>query len=88
MTTESEFLTFREGSMWICVWRRYDVVSQGKTEKEACERMLRIIVACVLDDLAEGRAPLSSLRPPSEELLARWTAAHARSHPPKLRLVR
>jgi len=87
---ETEFFTFREGDAWICAWRRYDIVTQGATEMQACTRMMNVIACHTIDDAVDGRAPFSSTQRPSDALLAKWSAAHAAAHPirPTLRLVR
>lgn len=75
-----ELLTFREGKLWVCAWRRLDVVSQGETEREAVDRMYRIIAGYAIIDAREGREPCSSLKPPRPELLAEWEARSAAEH--------
>jgi hypothetical protein len=76
---QSEFLTFREDSMWICAWRRFDVVTQGRTQKEAHERMLRTLAAIMIEAASDGTltAP-NHLRVPSDALLRSWIVAAAR----------
>ena len=77
---DPELFTFREGDHWICAWRRLDVVTQGDTEREAVDRIYRVIAGYAIVDAREGRAPCSSLRPPSPELLAEWEARAAAEH--------
>lgn len=78
---EPEFYTFREGSAWICAWRRFDIVAQGSTEEEACERMLRSIAAHAIDCAIDGIS-FSSHPKPTPELLDAWRCAHERTHAP------
>ncbi len=77
---EPEFYTFREGRMWICAWKRFDVVSQGKTEKEACERMLRSVAAYAIDCARDGNLVLGKVKKPTKALLDRWRRSHLAAH--------
>ncbi len=77
---DPELFTFREGAHWICAWRRLDVVTQGDTEREAVDRIYRVIAGYAIVDAREGRLPLSSLRPPRPELLAEWEARSTAEH--------
>jgi hypothetical protein len=76
---EYEFFTWREGVHWICAWRRYDVVSHGDTEKEACERMIRQLAGYMIEFARQGK-PIGDLRRPSANLLARWRRLHNAAH--------
>ena len=81
MNSDPEFFTFREGSMWICAWSRFDLVTQGPTEKEACMRMLKVIAGTLI--LAAEAGALSApgfLRPVPPAILKRWRRAHYASH--------
>ena len=77
---EPEFYTFREGRMWICAWRRFDVVTQGRTEKLAYERMLRSVAAYAIDCASDGSLVLGPVKKPTAALLARWRKAHMSAH--------
>jgi len=80
----TEILTFTEDvgegeKMWVACWRRRDVVAQGKTEKEAFERLLHsIAMQCIFD--AEDERSLCG-EPPRAELVAAWEKSHAMCHP-------
>ncbi len=72
----AEVLTFTEGSAWVAVWVRFDLVAQGKTEKEACERLVRTIAAqAILDAEAGNLKTFGSCPKPSLALVRRWRKA-------------
>lgn len=78
---DPEFFSFREGKSWICAWRRFDVVSQGPTEKEAYSRMLRTIAAYAVDMAHDGTlTTFGVLKKPDDLLLARWRRSHRATH--------
>jgi hypothetical protein len=77
---EPEFYTFREGRMWICAWRRFDVVVQGPTEKIAQERMMHTVAAYAIDCAREGTLKLGNVKRPTPGLLAQWRHSHLASH--------
>jgi hypothetical protein len=66
--------------MWICAWRRFDVVSQGRTEKIACERMLRTVAAYTIDCAKDGTLKLGTVKKPTKALLERRRRAHLATH--------
>lgn len=77
----TEVLTFREGKMWIAVWRRFDVVAQGKTEKIALQRLIKTIASQAIWDAADGTLKtFGSAGPPPPDVLKRWEKSHLRTH--------
>jgi hypothetical protein len=83
-TTEREVpddvFTFQEGTHWIACWRYYDVVVQGDTEAEACERLLRNLGAQCMWDAIDGNKPFENVPPPPPELVAEWERRHREAH--------
>ena len=83
-TTEREVpddvFTFQEGDHWIAAWRHYDVLVQGKTETEACERLLHNLAAQCLWDAREGHRPFEHVLPPPPDVLAEWERRHREAH--------
>ncbi len=78
----AEILTFKEGKMWIACWSRFDVVAQGKTEKEACLRLERTIAFQAIGDAEIGNLKsFGSCKKPSQGLLRRWIREHKKCHP-------
>jgi len=79
-TTEREvpddIFVFPEGDMWIAAWRHYDMVAQGKTKKEAVERLIRTMGCQCLWDAMDGRKPFSMLGPAPPDVLAEWERRH------------
>jgi len=84
-----EVFLFREGSMWIAAWRRFDLVAQGRTKSGALDRLLRLIAAQAMNDAADGNLEsFGTCKRPPPELLERWGREHLRSNQqPKLKLV-
>lgn len=39
----TEVYTFKEGKHWIACWRRFDIIAQGDTEKDAVEKLIKTI---------------------------------------------
>jgi hypothetical protein len=72
--------TFPSGDQWIAAWRHYDVVTQGKTEREASERLLRSLGAQCLWDAMDGRRPFENVSPPPPDVLADWERRHREAH--------
>ena len=71
----SEVLTFREGKSWIAAWTRFDILTQGPTEKIAFERLLRTIACEVLFRASDGESVvLGNCPKPPEEVVASWRA--------------
>ena len=60
-----EVFTFVEGegehAMWVACWRRFDVVAQGKTEREAYQSLIRTIAGQAMVD-AEQRPSVETWR--------------------------
>ena len=78
----TEIFTFREGTHWIAAWRRFDVVSQGKTEGEAVASLLRCITTQVMLEAAKpGGCAMRDVPAPAPHLLADWEKRHRASHP-------
>jgi hypothetical protein len=77
----NEIFTFREGKMWIAAWRRFDLVAQGKTEREACERLLRQIAFQAIWDAVDGNLKeFGSCKPSPAALVTRWIRSHNQAH--------
>jgi hypothetical protein len=54
-------LLHKDGAAWVAQCLEYDVAVQGPSPEEAKNRFLRTLGSQILDDLLDGRAPLSSL---------------------------
>ena len=54
-------LLHRDGSAWVAQCLEYDLAAQAPTVEEAKNRFLRTLSAQILDDLLDGRRPLSRL---------------------------
>jgi hypothetical protein len=83
-TTEREVpeavFTFKEGDMWIATWRHFYIVTQGPTEKEAYERLVRTLGEhCIWDGIANRQPFARSLRPTAEQI-AEWERKHNEQH--------
>jgi hypothetical protein len=79
--TEEEFFTFKEGEVWICAWKRWDIVTQGQTEQIATGRMLRAIASYAIDMSRDGTMKaFGTLKHPTLALLTQWRRAHEATH--------
>jgi hypothetical protein len=77
----TEVFTFREGKMWIAAWRRFDIVAQGKTSKEALTRLLHTIAIQAVCDAKEGRLKTFGSCPTvPANLVAKWRRSHNATH--------
>ena len=74
-----EFLTWREGKSWLCGWQRCDILTQGRTEAEANERMARVVCAWVLE-ITDPVATTKHFPKHRPDVLRKWGAAHRRTH--------
>jgi hypothetical protein len=54
-------LLYQDGSAWVAQCLEYDLAVQGPTVEETKSRFLRTLNAQILDDLLDGRRPLSCL---------------------------
>lgn len=83
-TTEREvpddIFTFQEGTHWIAAWRHYDLVSQGATENEAVERLIRLMGSQCLWDAMDGHQPFHNVPKPPPELVVEWERKHLEAH--------
>jgi len=75
-----DVFTFQEGTHWIACWRHYDVVTQGSTETEAVERLLRTLGAQCIWDAMDGNKPFDNVKPPPPELVVEWQEKHRAAH--------
>jgi hypothetical protein len=77
----NEILTFKEGDVWIAAWSRFDILAQGPTELEACERLIRSIAVQVIFDAQDGKLrKLGSCPKVPRDLLKRYKQAHNFQH--------
>jgi len=78
----TEILTFREGETWIAAWRRFDVVAQGPSEREAYDRLIRTIAHQAIADAANRNLRSFGSAPPVKPTLLRhWRYSHRIAHP-------
>ena len=77
-----EFLTWKEDGAWLCGWQRFDLLTQGPTERQAQRRMQHALMASFLilaDKVVRDDEP-EALPPLPNAVLRKWRAAHRRTH--------
>jgi hypothetical protein len=78
----TEIFTFRDGAHWIAAWRRFDVVSQGRTENEAVASLLRCITAQVMLEAAKpDGCEMRDVPRPTSDIISDWESRHRTHHP-------
>src|SRR5208337_4685315 len=77
----SEVYTWKEGKMWLAAWRRFDLVAQGRNEREAFDRLIQAIAFQAIFDAEDGKLKsYGSCQPVSEVLLRKWKRWHKLTH--------
>ena len=80
-----EILTWTEGvgpkQVWLAAWKRFDLLTQGPTQKKAVERLFMTIATHALWDAIDGNLKtFGSCKKPPPSVLKKWREAHNRTH--------
>ena len=80
-----EILTWTEGvgpkQVWLAAWKRFDLLTQGPTQKKAVERLFMTIATHALWDAIDGNLKtFGSCKKPPHSVLKKWREAHNRTH--------
>jgi hypothetical protein len=77
----SEIYTWKEEKSWLAAWRRFNLVTQGRTEREAFDRLIQAIAFQAIFDAEDGKLKSYGSCPPvSDALLRKWKRAHKLAH--------
>jgi hypothetical protein len=80
-----EILTWTEGvgtkQVWLAAWKRFDLLTQGPTEKKAVERLFMSIATQAIWEASDGNLKtFGSCKKPPRNVLKEWRKAHNTTH--------